>query len=150
MKGRTASRTSPIRTGRGSSSCLGGSLRRNPGPARPASLAYGSMGPGDSTARPTIFPARRSVNTSPASAGREVRKRGRRLSWAARAVRAGIEGGLSCLLPRFDCEDAGVVRLRDLDRGKADAAGPDDDDQVLFLGLAEGHDRSVSGGAAAS
>src|SRR3989442_526814 len=135
MKGRTASRTSPIRTGRGSSSCLGGSLGRNSGPTRPTSLAYGSIGPGNSTAPPTIFPARRSFNT-PAG--------------AARAGGAGVEGSLSCPLPRFDREDAGVVRLRNLDRGKADAARPDDDDQVLFLGLAEGHDRSVRGGAAAS
>src|SRR6266705_3878994 len=82
--------------------------------------------------------------------GSEVPKHGTRFSWADRAVRAGVEGGLSRLLPRFDHEDAGVVRLRDLDRGKADPSRPDDDNQVLFLGLAEDHDRAVCGGATTS
>src|SRR5207249_4086424 len=67
-----------------------------------------------------------------------------------RAVGTAIEGRFPCLHPRLDCENAGIVRLRDLDGREADTARPDDDHHILFLRLPEGHDGPVGGGAAAS
>src|SRR2546426_285215 len=135
------------------------------------------MGPGKRTARPMILPSRRSLSTSAAFAsgafrvttgrgrpasvseidryvgarvGGEISKRGTRFVRTHCPVRARVEGRLPRLLPRFDREDAGIVRLRDLDGGKADAAGSDDDDDILFLRLPECDNRPVGGGAAAS
>src|SRR6267142_4893885 len=67
-----------------------------------------------------------------------------------RRSRPRVEGGFSGFLPWLDRDDSSALDLGDLDRGQPDAARSDDDDEVLFVRLTEGHDGPVRGRAATS
>src|SRR5947208_9854830 len=67
-----------------------------------------------------------------------------------RGLRPRIEGRLPGFFPRVDREYAGPLDPRDLDRGESDASGSDDDNKVVLVRLAKGHDRSVGRRAAAT
>ena len=79
----------------------------------------------------------------------EISKRGRRFGWTHCQVSAGVESRFPCLRPELDCHYAGVVCLRDLNRGQADTARPDDDDDIVLIRLSEGDNCTVRGSAAA-